>query len=393
MFNKQIIVHLSIVLILIASFIGIPVVVSAGSGYATGLIEAQERDPLIFDAELYAELHKVTIDEALLRLELQNIIGDMDAEITQKEADTFAGLWIEHMPEFKVVVLFTQKGNDTIKKYLPEELVEITEVRTAEKTLVELQGIQKEISSSLSDQGIPADLYTDIYKNCVMVYITDSDYARYNECLAEGKIIAPEKVIIEFVEELAQPTTAIYGGLTLSTCTSGFSVEDALGNKGVTTAGHCNNSQSWNGYQLVFEEEEFEGSCDIQWHTHANLDVENIIQDWSDGSTREIKSARYRAQQSIGSYVAKYGRTTHWTAGYIVSKTYEPTYMPNVEPTFMVFDNTFGYDILVDQGDSGSPCFDSYYAYGTISGKTPAGYAIYMAIDYLSGIGVSLLTD
>jgi hypothetical protein len=51
-----------------------------------------------------------------------------------------------------------------------------------------------------------------------------------------------------------------------------------------------------------------------------------------------------------------------------------------------------GYDPLAATGDSGSPCFNSYYAYGILSGGSD-DFVVYMAIDYLSGIDVSLLTD
>lgn len=398
MFNKQKIVHLTIGFILITSFTGVQVAVSAYNGNAIELNEAQIEDPMLEEAKHYAELHGVTVDEALLRLELQDVTGDLDAELTENEADTFAGLWIEHTPEFKVIVLFTQKGNDTIEKYLPEELDGITDVRTAEKTLVELQDIQSDASSSLRGLDIAADLYIDIYENCVKVNIADADNAKYNDCLAEGKLIVSKDVVIEFVDELATPDTTIYGGLTLfcpstgTQVTSGFSVEDASGNKGVTTAGHCNNWQWWGIHYLVFEEEKYEGSCDVQWHS-TNLDVDNLIRDWDDGSTREIRASKSRTQQSVGGYVAKYGRVTGWTAGYIESKTYQPSYVPDVEPTFILVDNYFGYeDGLSEPGDSGCPWFNSYYAYGCHSGSANDD-AIYMAINYLSEIDVSLLTD
>jgi len=156
--------------------------------------------------------------------------------------------------------------------------------------------------------------------------------------------------------------------------------------------GECDNWQWWGIHYLVFEEEEYEGHYDIQWHS-TNMDVANLIRWWSDGSTREITWGKPRSQQAVGSYVCKYGRTTHYTAGYIASKTYEPYRVPDSEPTFILVDNTGAYDDLSDPGDSGGPWFLGNYAYDTHSGGLSNGDAFYMAIDYLSGIDVSLLTD
>ena len=59
------------------------------------------------ETEMYAKRHGVTIDEARHRLKLQDVAGELDAELSIKEAETFAGLWIEHTPTFRVIVQFT----------------------------------------------------------------------------------------------------------------------------------------------------------------------------------------------------------------------------------------------------------------------------------------------
>ncbi len=397
MLIKNRITNLAITLLLVFSFIGVPISVYANEDPINPSEEITE-NPLLKDAELYAKLNEVSVEEALIRLDLQDVAGELDAVLTETEADTFAGLWIEHTPEFKVVVLFTKDGDMTIQKYLTEELANITEVRTAEKTLSELINIQTKFSDSLKNLDIAADLYTDIHENCVKVSIANSDYSIFNNYLNQEKLIIPEKVNIEFVDELSKPNTTIYGGLHLegiileeSTC--GFAVEDASGNKGVTAAGHCSNSQWWGINWLVFEEEEWEGFGDIQWHS-TNMDVDNLIRDSSSYTTREITSSKSRSQQAVGSFVGKYGRATGYTAGYIECKTAQPTYVPNCEPTFILVEHSFPnlWDKLADQGDSGGPWFVGNTAWGTHSG-TYGEYGVYMAINYLSEINVSLLTD
>ena len=103
-----------------------------------------------------------------------------------------------------------------------------------------------------------------------------------------------------------------------------------------------------------------------------------------------------RNDQAIGGYVCKYGKTTHYTCGYISDKDYQPSYVPNASATFIRVDNTAGYDDLSSGGDSGGPWFLVYDAYGVHSGSPGADKndAIYMAVNYISpGIGVSVMTS
>jgi hypothetical protein len=156
--------------------------------------------------EIYAEQFGVTVDEAMRRFELQDMAGELDAELSWKEAETFAGLWIEHTPEFKVVVLFTGDAEETIKPYLQSypELAEIIEVRTARMSLVELQAVQYAFTDSLIALGIPADSEVNVYENRVKVYVTSQ--VRFDIAIFEGKLRLPDCVDVIIVEALAEPT-------------------------------------------------------------------------------------------------------------------------------------------------------------------------------------------
>ncbi|RZN37674.1 MAG: hypothetical protein EF813_05580 [Methanosarcinales archaeon] len=103
------------------------------------LISAE--DALLRDAQEYASDMGVSTDEALRRLQLQDSIGELNAEISTNEVATFAGLWIEHTPKYRVVVQFTQDSEETIKPYLEQhtELADIVEVRTANVSLADLR--------------------------------------------------------------------------------------------------------------------------------------------------------------------------------------------------------------------------------------------------------------
>ena len=61
-------------------------------------------DALRRDASAMAEELGISVDEALRRLQYQDGIGDLQAALMANEHDTFAGLWIEHQPEYRIVI-------------------------------------------------------------------------------------------------------------------------------------------------------------------------------------------------------------------------------------------------------------------------------------------------
>jgi len=164
------------------------------------LAEKYKDNPKLFDAAVYAEEAGITMDEAVRRLELQPVIGKLDAELSSKEMETFAGLWIELPPEFKIVVLFTNNGEETIEPYLQSypDLAEIIEVCSAELSLIDLQEAQEEITSSLRSLGIFTDSEVDVKGNCVNVYV--SERASIDDAVRDGKLIVPDCVNIVIIE-------------------------------------------------------------------------------------------------------------------------------------------------------------------------------------------------
>jgi len=371
---------------------------------AFAVVNAQGQDgsanpakELLFDAQVYASNMNVSVEEAIFRFQLQDIAGDLDAELTTNETETFAGLWIEHTPEFRVVVQFTRDGEETMKPYLKKypEFADIVEVRnTAKVSLADLQRAQADASYSVSASDIPVESDINVFNNSVELYVAKANKSQFDNALQRGNIRLPDKVKVRVITVDAMMNLEVnifYGGLPLSTCTSGFSVKEGI-TKGITTAGHCSNTQSYNGNSLTFESEKETGSYDIQWHTAPGYTVTNKIRTSSGGSTRDITATKSRSSQAIGNYVCKYGKTSHYTCGYISSKNF----MYQGQATYIRADNTAGYDDLSSGGDSGGPWFLSNTAYGTHVGSPgdDPNDAVYMAVNYVeSGLGVSVMTS
>ncbi|MDD5703420.1 MAG: hypothetical protein PHU23_15405 [Dehalococcoidales bacterium] len=170
------------------------------------LAEKYKDNPVMFDAAVYAEAYGVTVEEGRRRLELQNNggIGELETALNNNEKETFAGLWLEHTPEFKVVVTFTRDGGKTIKKYVTEDspLAEIIEVRNLEVTLDKLQAAQMEATRLLERLGLSFCSYIDVKKNVVILMVTDNEL--FIKTLQEAGEELPENVVSDVIYEPAE---------------------------------------------------------------------------------------------------------------------------------------------------------------------------------------------
>lgn len=131
-------------------------------------------DALRRDAEAYAADHGVTVEEAARRLALQDPIGVLHEQLAAHEANTFGGLYIEHEPEHKVVVLFTRNGERTLRRYVRGGPLEhVVDVRRAKVPLAELEAAQATTMALLQEIGSGATTGIDVRENCVSLYVAD----------------------------------------------------------------------------------------------------------------------------------------------------------------------------------------------------------------------------
>jgi hypothetical protein len=79
---------------------------SPASG-ATDITPGSLDDALDEDATWIAKDPHIDVEEARRRLDLQTLAGDLEAHLAQEYPASFAGLWIENDPRFRVVVAST----------------------------------------------------------------------------------------------------------------------------------------------------------------------------------------------------------------------------------------------------------------------------------------------
>ncbi|MEW5871318.1 MAG: hypothetical protein AB1894_18745 [Chloroflexota bacterium] len=274
----------------------------------------EESNALLVDAKMYASMNNVSVDEALRRLKLQDKIGDLNAQLIDNEKDTFAGLWIEHQPDYRVVVRLTQAAESIVLSYIADStLANIIDLSPAETNLQELEESQTQITQICNKLGIICNSSINIKENLVELFVTDSTYLETTLQTTQTQL--PSNVKVMEVSELPKEVQDIYGGVTLDLtpgipwCTAGFSVIDSNGAKGITTAGHCENNLYYDGTLVPFMAGTPGGDLDIQWHRG---DQAFVVKNWIfDGNYgRSILGQKFRENQVVGFFVCKYGMTT-----------------------------------------------------------------------------------
>lgn len=149
-----------------------------------------------------------------------------------------------------------------------------------------------------------------------------------------------------------------YGGeLTNPGCTSGFTVRtnsSTSGSRGVTTAGHCSNSQNEDG-ALTYQAGHVGANGDFQWHTGPDI----VRDDFYSGNTtiteNNLRDVSGIQEMGVGGSVCKNGRTNH--------KSCQQVRNTNVCSGSVCRLTQMG-ERLAAGGDSGGPIFWGNTAYG-----------------------------
>ena len=152
-------------------------------------------EAIVRDAQMYVADYGVELSEAIRRLTLQDPIGKLGATLESNEADTLGGFWIQHEPEYRVVVAFTRDGEETIAKYVQDgPLVGIIELRTVDATLEELKRSQREAGSIVRGLGFRAASGINVFENRAEIYV--HDLSQVEEALEKSGKTLPAHVRI-----------------------------------------------------------------------------------------------------------------------------------------------------------------------------------------------------
>lgn len=313
--------------------------------------------------------------------------------MTSAFPDEFAGLWVDRDPKFHVVVAMTTDKSAEIRRLAAKDLLPILEIRQHPLSLAALQDIAAGVRAAVQAKF---NLGIDIRNNDIFIEVLPEESDAATSDVLAGNFA--DRVRLVVVPTLGGPTADIYGGLTLSGGiggTSGFSVQQTgVISNGIVTAGHLSNTLSYNGINLPYQAGSTTGNLDAQWHYTASFTAQPKFKCGS-SCLRNVTSVKSYASTVVGGSVCKYGVNSGYTCGTVEMKTYEPSWITNSNPVFVLVVNC-GVDI-VNNGDSGGPVFLNYAAYGIVSGSSWGGVGCWAdklvynsATHFQSGLSISI---
>ena len=147
------------------------------------------------DAPAYAETFGVSLDEAIYRMGLMDDIGPLSFTLPSTYPETFAGLWLEHEPAFKLVVAFTADAAATLARHVAGTPLEaISEARTLPISYQTLQATQLELMEQLQDVPGLNTSGIDVQTNTIVLGVDDP--AAFASALAAAGIELPAYVSV-----------------------------------------------------------------------------------------------------------------------------------------------------------------------------------------------------
>jgi hypothetical protein len=373
-----------------------------------------EEDGLRIDAANYSADYGVGDQEAMSRLAAQKEYAQLVERVAEAYPESFAGSDIDHGKDFGLRLYFTDDAPaGAIKRTVASTALSRPAVRvdrsarlnaTESIALVEavripeqLAGLVDGLSYDTATDTITLDVASTGAKMTTAAPMLDVAVA------AAARSLAVPSPRIAVNSKQVRASDGHSGGLHLTTCTSGFAVSVA-GTQGLTTAGHCGDTQSYKNYcctnwwPIYFQAEARTATADVQWHT-TNIGVYPRFIASSETSYRTLTGRVLRASQQ-GSYICHRGKTTGYSCGTVQDNAYRLTYSNACPGTTCAatWVRTTGGSLRCYPGDSGGVVFNAYSAYGLYKGQTSSGTAAgdctemyHMPIDYLSAINATLL--
>jgi hypothetical protein len=153
--------------------------------------------PTDYDMRMYSADIGINAQE----LKWRNVIIDkaryLEGLLSRKESTTFAGLWLEQKPKFRIVVQFAGKPQKNISAYIyDKEVAKIIEVRTATVSLIDLYKIRAKTEAVITNAEINFSSGTDVMKNRVELYITKQDSLNKMSAINKVRAQFPKTVLL-----------------------------------------------------------------------------------------------------------------------------------------------------------------------------------------------------
>ena len=354
------------------------------------------------DAQVYAARYRVPLDAAFVRLRAQQASVVNTDRIAAAYRDRLAGITIEHVPAYRIVVLLT----DDVP--VPDETIDAGGLAvpivfrsgapaTREAILAAIAAHQSDLRAALID---PPGMGADPATGRLLVAVGASDAALEDRASLEARLAAIAGVPVRVTTPGRDADMAIVGGGRLESpdpathrvlrCTSAYVVTDGT-RTGLATAAHCPDAP-------LFVDDDHRrtplpmigawgaGYQDVQIHATPGPLAPLFRAGPDPAGLRAVTSWRLRASLRAGEFVCHQGLTSGYSCAEVRMADYAPPgdlCAGPCPPAWIVVD---GPDCR--RGDSGGPVFAGGIAIAILKGgsyRADGSCAAYyaMSVDYL----------
>jgi hypothetical protein len=162
---------------------------------------------------IYARAYCVSVEEAERRMAIQlrdsivpktepgrppappeDSIGAINATLREKEPGTFAGLWIRHQPDYRIVVAFTRDAAATLAKYTKDPL--FLPLDRPGPTMVELRAAQDRLIKEFTARGYRWSSASAMENEGVVEISLAQEAAPIRAAAARGEFSLPPWVVL-----------------------------------------------------------------------------------------------------------------------------------------------------------------------------------------------------
>jgi streptogrisin C len=351
------------------------------------------------DAAQYAAHYGVTGEEALRRLKAQQASVATTDAIAQEFASRLAGISIEHVPQYRIMVLLTGDEPVTDRSAAGVPIVfrtgaKATRVQAVAAMRRHLIDLRSELPGA---RGAGYDQKTGE----VVLLVTPTDAGRFGadaiKARAEQLSGVPVRIAIN---QLIEQNMGVGGGGRVeginrltgrrNICTSGFVVTDGS-RTGIATAAHCPDGLTYldpdgASVAMPFESQFGLGYQDVQINLSPDATRPLFYADRGADSLRRLTTWRNRDSTRAGDFVCHFGESSGYSCAEVLLTDYAPPGALCGGPCSPTWVTVEGPNCI--PGDSGGPVFSGGVAFGIAKGinRTADGrcnFYYYMSTDYL----------
>lgn len=351
------------------------------------------------DAIQYAAAFGVSPDEAVRRLKAQQVSVAATDAIASEFGDRLAGISIEHVPAYRIVVLLT--GQEPVADRTTDGVPIVFKTGAKATHAQAIDALRKHLIDLRADLPNARGAGYDQRTGQVVLLVTRADAERFGVDTirerAEQVSGVPVRVIIN---ELNESNMSVDGGgrvegvNTLTNrrnlCTTAFVITNGESNA-ITTAAHCPDELTYvdrDGANVTLPMIGSWGAAyrDVQINGSPDLPDALFYSNRGAGSLRRLASWRNAASTRAGDFVCHYGESSGYSCAMVELTDYAPPGDLCGGPCFPTWVTVKGPNCVA--GDSGGPVFSGDVAFGIAKGvnRTNGGQCLfyyYMSTDYL----------